>query len=453
MYYTRYLVVFLAAFLVVEICAGPMKPKDWGFLDQVRQIWTSQNLRPTSWGGDANEACSWQGITCQNDNLTSLNLTGLTGPSSWALPTNLVETNLQALILPSVGLSGTVPALPATLTHLDLSRNGELGGSLPLFSTSTMVTVKLNHNSFTGQIPWTVTSACTLVEVTLSSNLLNGYIPDWQACHTLETLSIASNPGITGPIPNLEQIASLHTFDASFNDQVFWTSNLKLPANLQALYLVGVPNSEGKLISTIPATLKTLHLRGTNVSGTIPASLFSSSSALTFLDLSGNSLEGSIPPSMNLLQNIVTLELDGNQLVGTIPKLKETLMFLSMIGNQMTAIEQDVSWSRLIILRLSGNKLSGTVPAGALASPSLSSLDLAFNNLEGTVPVVSMGLRYLDLSFNNFTSVPRLVLTSPQLETLILANNLFSGSLPSSLGSGLQHLYDLPIQVPCYYSY
>ena len=65
-------------------------------------------------------------------------------------------------------------------------------------------------------------------------------------------------------------------------------------------------------------------LSGESLSGTIPADL-GTLFELTDLDLSTNSLTGSIPSELGLLSNLEELRLSGNSLTGCIPVALESV--------------------------------------------------------------------------------------------------------------------------------
>ena len=75
---------------------------------------------------------------------------------------------------------------------------------------------------------------------------------------------------------------------------------------------------DGVTTSGTPTRVTELDLSSESLTGTIPASL-GSLFELTELDLSGNSLTGSIPEEIGWLHNLETLRLSGNSLTGCIP--------------------------------------------------------------------------------------------------------------------------------------
>ena len=105
----------------------------------------------------------------------------------------------------------------------------------------------------------------------------------------------------------------------------------------------------------MPPGLQTLGVRHNQLNGAIPD--FSAFANLSWLDLSGNHLSGSVPTA--LPGSVQYLLLFGNQLSGPIPDLS----FLTNL------------WG----LSLNSNQLTGTVPAWVCNASQL--LDHAFNAL------------------------------------------------------------------------
>ncbi|GMN59147.1 hypothetical protein TIFTF001_028235 [Ficus carica] len=159
------------------------------------------------------------------------------------------------------------------------------------------------------------------------------------------------------------------------------------------------------------------------------------SSSLSSLDLSHNNLEGFIPTSIFELGNLTSLDQSYNKLNGT----KHRQMFqgsselntLRLSSNRLKLFPELENLSNLVILDLSNNQISGEIPTwiwevgdGGLVRLNLSynylmgmqepfffpetleALDLHFNQLQGNIPVFPKFLGYIDLSSNNFTSLP-----------------------------------------------
>ncbi|KAL2900292.1 Inactive LRR receptor-like serine/threonine-protein kinase BIR2 [Bienertia sinuspersici] len=119
-------------------------------------------------------------------------------------------------------------------------------------------------------------------------------------------------------------------------------------------------DKENRLIS--------LQLRDFQLSGQIPDSLEYCSSIQT-LDLSGNSLTGTIPPNIcSWVPFLVTLDLSSNQLSGQIPPDLGKCQYLNKLVLSDNRLSGNIpvqlsNLNRLMDFSISGNKLSGPVPS------------------------------------------------------------------------------------------
>ena len=163
-----------------------------------------------------------------------------------------------------------------------------------------------------------------------------------------------------------------------------------------------------------------LELGGNQLSGSIPPEIGNLTNLIK-LNLFGNQLSGSIPPEIGSLSNLTALYLSDNQLSGPIPpeignltKLK----LLWMYDNQLSgAIPPEIgSLTNLIVLYLNNNQLSGTIPTEIGNITNLTDLNLYANQLSGAIPLSIKNLtnlRYLGLSGNQLCGiVPLAVATS-----------------------------------------
>ncbi|KAJ9135519.1 hypothetical protein P3X46_032697 [Hevea brasiliensis] len=139
---------------------------------------------------------------------------------------------------------------------------------------------------------------------------------------------------------------------------------------------------------------------------------------LSVLDLSQNSLTGSIPPSFGSLGNLTILDISSNFLSGSIPP-----------GIRMLF--------KLQYLNLSSNQLSSSIPAQLGDFGKLVDLDVSLNSLSGSLPVnlfpAPNQLQIVVLKDNGFTgAVPDVLWTMPRLLLLDISGNKFAGFLPDS---------------------
>ncbi|XP_076911683.1 uncharacterized protein LOC143569727 [Bidens hawaiensis] len=142
---------------------------------------------------------------------------------------------------------------------------------------------------------------------------------------------------------------------------------------------------------------------------------------LIHLDLSNNDIQGYIPDWVGEIggNQMSVLNLSNNSLIGTIPNVY-------------------TNWSGLEGFILNGNKLEGNVPTSLNKCNNLRILDLGNNHLHGTFPGWLGDLPRLEalvLSSNDFHGD---IVTSyavkfpfPRLRVLDLSHNGFTGQLPT----------------------
>ncbi|OIT33064.1 putative receptor-like protein kinase [Nicotiana attenuata] len=221
-----------------------------------------------------------------------------------------------------------------------------------------------------------------------------------------------------------------------------------------------------------------LNLQGQRLAGTISPHL-GNLSFLNSLDLSENSLHGQIPQELSRLFRIQKLNLSFNLLGGGIPvnishcvNLKSLVLERNYLVGQ---IPSNVgSLIKLVQLYLRNNNLTGTIPASIGNLTSLQQLHLSYNNLVGQVPdsvarltkLREIGvavnrlsgkfpaslynlsfLELISISYNNFGGNLRSDIGNlfPNLQILHLAQNHFTGSIPSSLANATKLLQlDIP---------
>lgn len=128
-----------------------------------------------------------------------------------------------------------------------------------------------------------------------------------------------------------------------------------------------------------------------SLSGDILPQVIGLSSLSVPLNLSQNSLTGSLPVRVSKLKNINALDVSGNNLTGEIPKSIGdclSLEFLYLQGNLFQGIiPSSLAYlSGLQHLDLLLDNLSGQIPKDLQRLPFLLYMNLSFNDLEGEVP-------------------------------------------------------------------
>ena len=210
-----------------------------------------------------------------------------------------------------------------------------------------------------------------------------------------------------------------------------WTTKWVLTQPMTAWYGVTLTNGRVTCIDLDGTVNCANHysfaIGGNNLVGTIPSSLESLNN-LRFLSLSQNQLSGSIP-NFNL-PNLQYMGLSSNQLSGNIPNFDlPNLQFLYLVFNQLSGSIPNFNLPNLQELVLHSNQLSGGIPNFNL--PNLNWLGLYSNQLSGSIPNFNLpNLVYLRLEYNKLSgSVPNFNL--PYLSLLDISDNQLSGSIPN----------------------
>ncbi len=120
------------------------------------------------------------------------------------------------------------------------------------------------------------------------------------------------------------------------------------------------------------------------------------------LDLSGNQLQGEIPPELGNLANLEFLDLGQNQLRGEIPWELGDLAYLETMGLATNQLDGEIpsvlgDLARLKTLYLFQNELRGEIPPELGNLTALERLDLQDNLLEGSIPQELGNLPNLEL--------------------------------------------------------
>ncbi|XP_072955470.1 uncharacterized protein [Typha angustifolia] len=223
-----------------------------------------------------------------------------------------------------------------------------------------------------------------------------------------------------------------------------------LPSSLfSSLPFLSSADLAGNLISgsipscPLPPLLRRLVLSRNSLSGSIPPSLFSSSS-LEELILDNNLLSGQMPHEIASLPSLKRLEIQSNNLTGGIPDLRQIsgLLLFDASDNALSGTfpkggHLPVS---LVQISLRSNRLYGPLPAESVADlPFLQVMDISHNELSGTVPATVFlhpSLEQVSLAWNRFESLeePVEVATGSRVISLDMGHNRLGGLLPWFIG-------------------
>ncbi|KAI8533882.1 hypothetical protein RHMOL_Rhmol10G0044800 [Rhododendron molle] len=259
-------------------------------------------------------------------------------------------------------------------------------------------------------------------------------------------------PSLSNPdfLPVLCQIDTLESIDLSDNHL----------SSIPSGFMTGCGNVSG---------LRALDFSRNRLSGSLPN--FDGFLKLEFLDLSHNSLTGTISLQMDGLVSLKFLSLRYNQFNGSVPThLGKSMILerLGLYGNQFVGKtpEEIANYSKLTAIDLGANGLSGSIPNRFRELPNLQVLILSSNSLSGGIPqflssfhtlwkfaanqnsfsgAIPLGLtkflRVLDLSYNQLNgSIPSDLLSQSNLQTVDLSYNSLEGSVPENISSSLVRL-------------
>ncbi|KAK3043077.1 hypothetical protein RJ639_001192 [Escallonia herrerae] len=348
----NHLLCFLIFSAGIHVISSATDPRDVVALRALKDSW--QNTPPSWEKSDDPCGAPWEGVTCINSRVTSLELSskGLVGE-----------------------LTNDIGGL-TELRTLDLSLNTGLKGPIPpqLGGLKKLHMLLLSGCSFTGSIPSELGNLVELSFLDVSSNSLTGEIP-----------------------PSLGNISGLYLLDLSDNQM---TGSLP----------VSNPITPGL---DLLKNAKHFHLYDNQFSGTIPAALFSADMTLIHLFLDGNQLVGRIPSSIGLVQTLQMIRLNGNALTGTVPANLRNLTnvnFLSLAQNKLTGPLPDLSgMNSLNYVDLSNNPFDQSeAPNWFTSLQSLITLILKNNAFNGTLDMginITKRLQLVDLQNNQISSL------------------------------------------------
>ncbi|KAF7021036.1 hypothetical protein CFC21_034047 [Triticum aestivum] len=460
----------------------------------------------SSWSASDSDHCHWRGVTCH--------------PASSAV---------AAIDLPAASLSGALPALlPPRLLRLDLSGNN-FSGPIPAayLASPTLRALNLTSNRLSGPIPFPPSSNSSssssppcpaLAHLRLAGNFLVGEIPSAVAqCRGLRVLDVSRNV-LEGALPRaLGRLAALRVLDVSRNSltdrippelgncrdlAVLVLTNLTSSAGDQPefnAFLGGLPpevvtnpalevlwapraNFDGRLprYRNGSCRLRAVNLGQNYIGGPVPKWL-GECGDLAFLDLSSNSLQGSMPAelmigcmqylnvSQNLLSGPLLSPVEGkcsSRLIGddVVIQYYEGLVGLALIGNPFGSVLGDISNAALhdfsnngfsgalpsLNLHLVGNYSYGLLLNSNMFNSTLSggffgfckgangvAVNLSGNRLSGSLDMLSSctSLQSFEAGYNKFNgSISPGIGGLHLLRVLVLRTNNLSGEVPVRFG-------------------
>ncbi|XP_062076465.1 receptor-like protein EIX1 [Humulus lupulus] len=317
------------------------------------------------------------------------------------------------------------------LTRLSLTDN-IINGSFPnsFEQTKSLQFVDLSSNDVGSGVPNSLGNLTNLKELDLSSNNLGGTLHDLlqnlsgSTKNSLEILHLSSN-----------QLEGLILDDT---ENIF--------PSLRELYLDN-NQLEGPFLSGLKRfpSLEILDLDDNKLTGLLPD--LSSMPNLTSFSASNNTFNHISSESIGKLDYLRTLDISSNSLTGVMnlqcPKLKT----LNLSYN--SALKFNSNWIpsfQLKFIYMSSCNLGPKFPSWLQTQTNIEHLDISNNSISGPVPSwftnITSSLNYLNMSKNNLSStLPNFPVQSSYKTTVDLSFNQFQGSVPPSLSINATRLF------------
>ncbi|CAI5990182.1 unnamed protein product, partial [Closterium sp. NIES-65] len=287
----------------------------------------------------------------------------------------------------------------------DLSWNSLSGSIPPVFST-TIQTLYLDHNTFSGPIPPHL-ALPNLAELQLANNLFTGGIPNaFTRLTGMRTLYVSPFPCYVHlPVSTAAHEIRLSKCNSPFAPT--WVLSMLSSLQVANNFLSGgLPRT-----LTAQSSLLTLNLAGNGFTGSLPNfSRWKVSCAQ--IVLSNSNFTGSIPVSISTLTTLDSIFLNNNQLTGTIPSAIFTmtnLKYLYIANNYLSGSLPGVigRLKKLEQIWLDNNKIEGPLPSGLCSLPWLWRIDVSGNSLYGRInrnfkSMVADGDALINLAHNFF---------------------------------------------------
>jgi len=165
-------------------------------------------------------------------------------------------------------------------------------------------------------------------------------------------------------------------------------------------------------------------------------------SRVVHLNMSGTTLQGTLPAELALLKELSVIDLSHNYLEGELPKVYmerlTKLKYLMLHDNLLQGLlpERMGAWNSLTYINLAQNKFSGYLPRNLEELTDLELLFLQENLFSGSIPSMKgmKALEYLYLNNNDFHGVlPHDMFKDKALVDVRLEYNGFTGPLPDEV--------------------
>ncbi|KAL3733205.1 hypothetical protein ACJRO7_022692 [Eucalyptus globulus] len=390
---------------------------------------------------------------------------------SGEIPSSICKlSSLKSLRLARNNLSGSIPQCMgnlANLSVLDLSAN-KFEGIIPraIDNCASLFLLNVSHNRINDTFPKWLLEAPSLSVITLQFNEFHGQIdPPTVPFHTsrLQFFSISNN-NLEGQWPKeyFLRWLNLRTVDLSNNrfegplpippptTRIYSIANNKIGGKVSPLIcntteLRVLDLSNNSLMGTLPEclmsfskNLSVLNLRLNMIHGVIPRK-FAEDNKLRTMDFSRNRFEGTLPRSLLHCENLEVLDLGNNRMkdtfpnwLGTLPKLKVLVLRSNMFHGFVSSPREARSFFELRIFDLSNNNLSGLLPISYIMKLTA----MMYQDKRQGKPQYMGDGNYQDSVMVTMKGLEiRLVKILTIFTSIDLSSNHFGGELPVYIGN------------------
>lgn len=372
-----------------------------------------------------------------------------------SIPKSIGElSSLEEFYLSNNQMNGDVPETLgklSTLRVLDLSENPWRGiiTEIHLMNLSSLKQLQINNLSPEISLIFNISAdwipPFQLEYLYLRSCQLGPKFPLWLKNQSQLNTVVLNNAGISDIIPQwfLDLNLLINEFDVAYNQLTG-----KVPNSLKFQSPSTVDLSSNFFSGSLPLwslNVSKIYLRSNLFSGPIPYNIGELMPLLTDLDISYNSLNGSIPLSIGNLSSLTTLVISNNKLSGKIPEFWNQTPFLYILDMSNNTLSGKIpssigSLQTLKFFVLSNNNLYGKLPSSLKNCTLMESLDIGYNFFSGNLPnwigESMQSLLILRVRNNSFSGkIPSKICTLSNLHILDLSQNNFSGVIPSCVGN------------------